>query len=336
MKDFIKEMNIIDFLGIGVPGCVLLLLLTGDVSVQGLWVGIFGTTSNALVQAVFLIIGGFIAGMLIQEIGDFIEKGLWSCRNLDPKTYAARSVGVERIVKELDGKDTETKPLGNDAAKCFFGILGAVVVLYGALALLVPAISVACMVQNSRDIEQALKSTGGELQLPFVVAMCAAVICAACYAWGIGDEAINLDLIRYSNPYIQTHLVDRGNASRRTLYDGFRFVMRNLVIVLAIVNLVSLWQPIGLYQKLAVRLCADPNALPENLRYLAWLVCAVVFVMLVRWFHYAMLRYKYCFEDFLLLQEIERQKEKQAEVDKKQAVDKIRVELSGNMVTRNR
>ena len=303
MKDFIKEMNIIDFLGIGVPGCVLLLLLTGDVSVQGLWVGIFGTTSNALVQAVFLIIGGFIAGMLIQEIGDFIEKGVWSCRNLDPKTYAARSVGVERIIKELDGKDTETKPLGYDPAKCFFGILGAVVVIYGALALLVPAISTACKVQNNSEIDRALMSTGGELLLPLGFALCGAGICALCYTWRIGKEAEKLDKIRYSNPYIQTHLVDRGNASRRTLYDGFRFVMRNLVIVLAIVNVISLWHPIGLYQKLAVKLCTDPNVLPENLRYLTWLVCAVVLVMLIRWFHYAMLRYKYCFEDFLLIRE---------------------------------
>lgn len=334
MKDFIKEMNIIDFLGIGVPGCTLLLLLTGDVSVQGLWIGIFGTTSNALVQAVFLIVGGFIAGMLIQEIGDFIEKGLWSCRNLDPKTYAARSVGVNRLVKELEGQDAETKPLGYDPGKYFFGVLGAGVVLYGALALLVPAISVACMLQNNSDVELALQSVGGELMLPFGLMICSGVICALCYTWGIGKEAEKLDIIRFSNPYIQTHLVDRGNASRRTLYDGFRFVMRNLVIVLSIVNVVSLWQPIGLYQKLAVKLCADPNALPENLCYLAWLVCAVVFVMLVRWFHYAMLRYKYCFEDFLLLQEIERKKEKQAEDENKQKADQIRIVVSGSVATR--
>lgn len=303
MKDLIKELNIIDLLGIGVPGCVLILLLTGDVSVQGLWGDIFSSTTNAWGKATFLIISGYIAGMLIQEIGDFIEKGLWSNQYLDPKTYAARSVGIDRIAKALTSKDSETKPLGLEAARTFFGVLAAGAVLYGALALFVPALSAACKLLKNNDVDEALQATGGELMLPIALTICAAIVCVFCYDWKIGSEVDRIDFIRFSNPYIQTHIVDWGNASRRTLYDGFRFAMRNLVIVLAIVNLISLWQPIGVYQKIAVKLCADPSTVVKNLCYLTWLLCAVVVLMLIRWFHYAMLRYKYCFEDYLLLQE---------------------------------
>jgi hypothetical protein len=37
VKDFFKELNIIDILGIGVPGCLLVLLLGGDQTAELLW-----------------------------------------------------------------------------------------------------------------------------------------------------------------------------------------------------------------------------------------------------------------------------------------------------------
>lgn len=37
MSDFFKELNIIDILGIGVPGCLLVLLLGGDQTAALLW-----------------------------------------------------------------------------------------------------------------------------------------------------------------------------------------------------------------------------------------------------------------------------------------------------------
>ena len=83
MKDYFKELNIIDILGIGVPGCLLLLLLGGDQTAELLWMDQFD--NHPLAFGIVLIIVGSLAGMLLQELGDMIEKGLWLIPCLDPK-----------------------------------------------------------------------------------------------------------------------------------------------------------------------------------------------------------------------------------------------------------
>lgn len=77
MGDFTKELNIIDFLGIGIPGCALVLLIMGGQVEILLWANFFGTECSELTRAIILIILGYIVGMLIHEIGDVIEKILW-------------------------------------------------------------------------------------------------------------------------------------------------------------------------------------------------------------------------------------------------------------------
>ena len=117
MKDYFKELNIIDILGIGVPGCLLLLLLGGDQTAELLWMDQFD--NHPLAFGIVLIIVGSLAGMLIQELGDMIEKGLWLIPCLDPKVYAAYIVNTDDLNEEQmkDLEDHATAIPEDDAAK---------------------------------------------------------------------------------------------------------------------------------------------------------------------------------------------------------------------------
>ena len=90
MGDFIKELNIIDFLGIMLPGSSFLLLINYT-ELQTL-TGLQFTAADT----VFLLVGGYIVGSLFHEIWDILEKWLWKCSDLDPKTYAAAAEEARR------------------------------------------------------------------------------------------------------------------------------------------------------------------------------------------------------------------------------------------------
>jgi hypothetical protein len=77
--------------------------------------------------------------------------------------------------------------------------------------------------------------------------------------------------------------------------------MRNLLLVFAIANLICLWKPLDLYRRIATTM-VDPNgSMTGNLFWLTLIVSCVVSIMMVRYFHYAFLRYKYSLEDYIEL-----------------------------------
>ena len=297
MTEFFKELNIIDILGIGVPGCLLVLLLGGDQTAALLWADQF--QGNVLAFAALLLVAGSLAGMLIQELGDLIEKGLWLIPCLDPKVYAAHIVNTKDLkMKEIEDHDYAVRD--DDALKPiqWLSAVSAALVVICASALIPFAFrrAAAATVANARV---GFLAWFGLLPL---VATGVAVFSLRPKLPNKGtDEWKKIENIRNANPYIQTRLVGHGNTSKRTLFDGWRFVMRNLLLVLAVTNLVSLWKPLDLYRKIAVMMVSDNGSMTGNLFLLTFLASCVICLMLVRYYHYAYLRYKYSLENFMRL-----------------------------------
>jgi len=103
MSDYVKDLNIVDFLGIIVPGSILVLLLAGDnADLLLLWTSYFGADASPLVRGIFLAIAGYLAGMILHEIGDLAEKGVWCFTRFDPKAYAINAVGMADIKDAVD------------------------------------------------------------------------------------------------------------------------------------------------------------------------------------------------------------------------------------------
>lgn len=297
MSDFFKELNIIDILGIGVPGCLLVLLLGGDQTAALLWSSQF--QNNTLAFAIMLITAGSLAGMLVQELGDLIEKGLWLIPWLDPKIHAANAVNTKGLnLNDLRSHDY-TVPKGlSPILTMIVSVAAALAVVFCATGLLPTALL--------RSVPGASAGVCADLSVlkalwPLPGTAAAVLILCRKLPGRKTAEWTNLKTIRDANPYIQTRLVGHGNTSKRTLFDGWRFVMRNLVIVLAVVNLVSLWKPVDLYRQLACTLESYGGDMTKSLFWVTTAASCIVCLMLVRYYHYAYLRYKYSLENFMRL-----------------------------------
>ena len=297
MTEFFKELNIIDILGIGVPGCLLVLLLGGDQTAALLWADQF--QGNVLAFAALLLVAGSLAGMLIQELGDLIEKGLWLIPWLDPKIHAAHSVNKKDLKLNDIRKHAYNEPKGTPAVlTMIFCVISALAVVWCATALL-PTALLRSVPGASADSWADTSVLMALWPLP-VAAITVALFCRKLPGRKEAEWA-NHKTIRDANPYIQTRLVGHGNTSKRTLFDGWRFVMRNLIIVLAVTNLISLWKPVDLYRQIAQLLLASGGNTTDNLCRLTLITACAVCLMLVRYYHYAYLRYKYSLENFMRL-----------------------------------
>ena len=297
MRDFFKELNIIDILGIGVPGCLLVLLLGGDQTAELLWMAQF--QYHPLAFGIVLIAVGSLAGMLIQELGDMIEKGLWLIPWLNPKIYAAHAVGIDRIDhKKL--KQHKYKAPGKDLAlflKWVCGIISVLVVICAAGVFPFTMWKAAHVTDNSVWV----RFPAWLGLLPLVIPVIAIIRWYKPITKLESSDLAKIKVICQANPYIQTKLADHGNTSKRTLFDGWRFVMRNLLLVFAITNLICLWKPLDLYRRIATTMVGTEGAMTGNLFWLTLIVSSVVAIMMVRYFHYAFLRYKYSLEDYIEL-----------------------------------
>lgn len=311
MKDFFKELNIIDILGIGVPGCLLVLLLGGDQTAELLWMAQF--QNHPLAFTIVLIVAGSLVGMLIQELGDLIEKGLWLIPWLDPKVYAANAVNT----KDLADKMTELENHEYDqpdgwAVKWIKGLsaLGALAVVVCASALVPVAFWRSAVATDAAVWFEAPVLWG---LLPLAVTAVAVLFLRPKLPKKTDAAWDTIKTLRNANPYIQTRLVGHGNTSKRTLFDGWRFVMRNLILVLAITNLVSLWKPLDLYRRVAVMMVGQGGSMTLDLFFLTLIASCAICLMLVRYYHYAFLRYKYSLENFMRLEDEKTEaKEKEA------------------------
>lgn len=297
MHDLIKELNIIDILGIGVPGCLMVLLLGGDQTAQLLWMEQF--QNNALAFGVVLIVVGSLVGMLIHELGDMIEKGLWLIPWLDPKVYAAVAVNLDSMPMEALERNKYPVPTGGIAKIIQVACaVAAGLILVFASILLTTAMWRAAL-PGTPAAYVSIWAWMGHLPLVFTA------VAAFRYRKTIPPQNdikwTKIQTIRDANPYIQTILVNHGNTSKRTLYDGWRFVMRNLILVLAISNLICLWKPLDLYRHVAEKMVMPSGSMSANLFWLTLMASCAISLMLVRYYHYAFLRYKYSLEDYMLL-----------------------------------
>ena len=105
-----------------------------------------------------------------------------------------------------------------------------------------------------------------------------------CYSW-----------IQKSNQMIQTKLVNKGNYSKRVVFDGFHVMMRNSLLVIVVLNIC---QYFGNLHNVFILLMEQ--FIPSKIGLFVSMN-AIVILMILRYMHYSYLKYKYSYEDFLEL-----------------------------------
>lgn len=309
MGDFIKELTIIDFLGMIVPGGMLVLLFNKDYELQSIWSDYFENDMAA--NTIILLIAGYLIGMLVHELGDILEKQIWKMDRLNPRYYAAKEVflNVGEKYKCLDSTEWETfknkcEKDGENKQEWKQMLLSVISLGIFCLALLFLPFLLT-MIKKGENI-------GTIILILFDV--------VAIYAWTAiclihTKKNDNPEIMGYlkQNAAIQTEVFGKGTAAKRQIFDGFYCVMRNFLIVIGITNVYSVVMMIS---------GKDSNLLSVvDTFYQDWvqilIYCIIIIGMLHRCWHYACLKYKYTYEDYLY---ILKQEEKQSSSNNKSMV----------------
>lgn len=244
MGDFIKELNIIDFLGLLLPGSFLLLMVnyTQTHKLTGL--------EFTAADIIFLIVGGYVVGSLLHDVWELIELAIWKVIVFfDPKVHAVKN--AERVQKKA--RITLKKKASITLKK-----------------------KANITLKNCVEKYFSIKVGMGK-SLPF--------------KWNTNDNV----WIREADPLIQTALVEKGNYRKRIVFDGFHVMMRNLFCasILTIVIPLCVGIPVPLYDFLSEYI--------KNSLAVVIIIAAGLALMAWRSWHYAYLKYKYSYEDFMVL-----------------------------------
>ncbi len=299
MGDFIKDLNAIDFLGIMMPGSAFLLLLAymedlsaGNESASLLY-SYFGTTSPSIGQGILLIAFGYFLGMLFHELGDLLEGLSWRCKSLNPQYKAAYDVY----------KRVQAKSIGQAEIVVFPIVLLVIIFL--------------CAWINQFDDDSYIKYTDIIINLISIVIYLSYNLAKSKILEKneiLEKENLEIESKVHALPEIQTKIEKSGNIRKRTIFDGFHLMMRNLFLVIFFVDLFA-----------AIIKCPSPLtscvvSISKNDPQIPRWTCALIILfaqllMLSRYYHFAYLKYKYIFEDYNLLFPIDINSKSTTELD---------------------
>lgn len=292
MGDFIKELNVIDFLGMLLPGSTLLLILGFDYPLSSIVDGYFGADSNGVFKGIVLMVAGYVMGMLIHEFGDLLEIMIWRIPKIDPKTYAAKVFnGKVQIINSLKAEQT------HEETGCFYQILSLISVIIALIVLLMP-LSGGFLYIESNNIIFKLFS---QYLCGFLLIV---IVLVVLMSKKIKNSEYNnyVNIVRNSNSYIQIAISNYGNVQKRKIFDGFHVMMRNLLIVFFLLQSHIYFCIINedRLSKASKLLALYKNVLQNDAYKLV--VGAIIVMMAIRCYHYAYLKYKYSFEDYIAMQ----------------------------------
>lgn len=281
MGDYIKELTIIDFLGILVPGSFLLLLFSLDYLVRDIWCFYFEKGSVA--DTVIFLIAGYLIGMLLHELGDLFEKLIWVCPWFNPRYHAAKTVFVATGVTlpfQFPARDIPASK-----SKTQFAHISRQYVLPGIGSfVLLASLFIFPLLFQSGNIELicAYFLIGAVALLP--------ILCGI-KARQNNDHEKAMEYVA-QNAYIQTVIYGKASAAKRQMFDGFYCMMRNLLLVMGISNTYAFFcSESPRFSQVVANIYGNPILLS--------LYFSIVLLALLRCFHYAYLKYKYAYEDYL-------------------------------------
>lgn len=296
MTDLIKEFNMTDLLGMLVPGSVVAFLVDKEYNILSILAEHTGTVFPTALTITLTIVAGYFIGMLLHEIGDCVEKMLWCFPGFNPRIYAAYATGIKGDSSKSDTKEASKKRLPKIVGQCVIGLLTCVVLLClvmrtfevgpdslwesfvcGLFVAIILAIAcyILCWQQREKISLRKLFSVGG-INSFFEAAenICKDNTPLSYCVWKVTGD---------SDEYVKMVL------RKRDLFDGFRTAARNLLITFML---------FGLHASVSSGLTHDLRELLISSREFIWLVSAVLYLLVLRYYHFSYLRYKYCYEDY--------------------------------------
>lgn len=135
MSDFIKEFNMIDFMGMIFPGSVTVLLFGAETDLWYKMKTLWGAAPEMAAKLVFIIVMGYFAGMLLHEVGDILEYLTGWSTPLNPRGCAAVVTGLARVSIPQYDSEAEKRSECRQQAKSVFGAMMFLVEMLSIVAI---------------------------------------------------------------------------------------------------------------------------------------------------------------------------------------------------------
>lgn len=330
MGDIAKEFNMVDFIGMLIPGFLVTMLFSYEF---GGWMALdlcFGTDVGALTKIIILTISGYVVGMLFHEVGDILEKMLWKNYIINPRTYAAHTTKLidrygaifnDKLPSPKDNSTfmrilfcilslCATAPFALVCCSAFQSlpcvwiffciVFGVVAIINSLIYLGLEPDVLASIVQREKNMEPTCTNANTASADPTEekpTEIGAAIDATAPTKSKNPIPAIisicNNDAMLMNMAALMAgsnENVRKETIRKRNLFDGFRTMSRNGFLVGAFLRVYA-GQTTG---HLSVML----SKIDGNFVYSAIVHIALI-ILLARYWHYSYLKYKYCYEDVL-------------------------------------
>lgn len=317
MKDFgelIRDFTLIDFLGILFPGSVVILLIQMDYNLWGKLEVVWGDLLTPAVRIALVLVSGYFVGTLLMEIGDLWEYAVWGNAFLNPRSRASVITGLYERETTSDVKRRFCFIIACLLSIPFLGIV-FFAILYGSgvSRIMYPQIDLAFTLMLGVSLA-LFTSLIAWLHLETVIKDHPIKIYKLYYIQG--NDSFYMGFTRkksrsgYGTPSQsqstsqlagspalqidgQNEKQDQGKNilhSKRTLFDGFRIMSRNILLV-------------------SILLCFYAKASNRNLHNYyqkltqcdtgCWLLFGVLLLLFERYWRFSYLKYKYSYEVFI-------------------------------------
>ena len=293
MTDIIKEFNMISLLGILRPGALLTALFGTEFDLWSNASVYFGVTLGTGLVSTILIIAGYAFGTLLHELGDLMEKLLWSSKLLNPRTYAAIRSGYaahfagrhEKLLKEMADKESEDEPITLRTALALALLVGGgLAALLGGWWFLAGLAAFLTLLDRKGLVYRNWVCTR------MLSGVDRTVLCLRAIGRSNRVMSITLAAKRAESPE-QLNAVLR----KRDLFEGFKAMARNLMLALILLGVYAAYTD-GFLHTLRASLFSEASVVV--------MAIAIVLLLILRYYHYSYLKYKYSYED-QLAQELE-------------------------------
>lgn len=117
MEYLLKKINMIDILGMMIPGAVLMLAFEKDLAIMSTLASCMGPgiTGENILWIVMFVSLSYVVGMLLHEMGSILQKLMWKSRLFDPRVYASIQTGLiynyphEEAIKQGKADEASSK-----------------------------------------------------------------------------------------------------------------------------------------------------------------------------------------------------------------------------------
>ena len=291
MGDFIKDLNIIDFLGMLLPGAFVALCLS--IQHPGAWQILetaIGCELSLSLRITVVLVVGYVIGMLLHELGDRMEKCLWLVPVLNPRLYAARTTKLwkreaENVDRTIQWDETSShtfrksvKSVWKEWKMCVFSplVVAAVITVLLVAAHMLPLEWGAIL----------------GIALAVVLYVTDVYMLRDRFPTDSGDEGYTIKAMRRvlegDAEYYSHAKQDKESQRKRNLFDGFRSSARNLFLAFILLHAYTSAGEGELGSLIQTQMAKLP---------VRCVVYGAMLLMLIRYWHYSYLKFKYCYED---------------------------------------